>query len=340
MLKNSEIDVVVSDPTLRDGNHAIGHSLKAESVAAYCSLAEAAGIPVVEVGHGNGLGASSCLVGLAEESDEKLLQAARRSLKHSKLSVHIIPGFATISADLRPALEVGVDIFRVATHCTEADLSAKHINFLRCQEVEVYGVLMMSHMATVAGLVTEAKKMVSYGAQAIIIMDSSGNYLPHDVTERVSALTEAIGEKIGFHAHNNLGCGVANSLAAVQAGAEIVDGSIRGFGAGAGNAQLEALVPVFERCGYRTGIDQDRLFDIASFAEIDFITSRPTVSNISIVSGIAGVFSGFAKQVDIAATKYNVDPKRIFRELGARRAVAGQESLIYEIAAALASKEV
>jgi 4-hydroxy 2-oxovalerate aldolase len=226
--------ILISDPTLRDGNHAVSHRLSCDQVARYARLAEEAGIPIVEVGHGNGLGASSLQVGLARESDRDLLEAARSNLNRSLLGVHVIPGFATINKDLRPALELGVDVVRVASHCTEADTTRRHIEFVRNAGRKPLGVLMMSHMAPTAVLVQEALKMESYGAEGVVIMDSAGSYMMSDVAERIHALTEALAVDVGFHGHNNLGLAVANSLAAVQAGATIVDGTIRGFGAGAG----------------------------------------------------------------------------------------------------------
>jgi len=259
--------VLLSDPTLRDGNHAIGHTLTAEQIAAYCKAADKAGVPIVEVGHGNGIGASSLQLGLAKTSDHDALKTAREHLKKSMLGIHVIPGFATIEKDLKPAIDLGVDVIRVASHCSEADITERHIKFARSEGKIVYGVLMMSHMVTKQVLAEEAVKMQAYGAEGIIFMDSAGNYLPHEVIERVSALVDALSIPIGFHAHNNLGMAIANSIAAVEAGATMLDGCARGFGAGAGNAQLEVLVGVLERMGYKTGIDFYSLLDAADLAE-------------------------------------------------------------------------
>lgn len=261
--------ILISDPSLRDGNHAIFHQLTLDQIGAYCSRADAAGIPIVEVGHSNGLGASSLQLG---------------------------------------------------------------IRFVRESGRTAHGVLMMSHMVSTERLVEEAKKMVSYGAEAVIIMDSAGHYLPHDVTERIGALVAGLPVTIGFHAHNNLGMAIANSVAAVAAGAGILDGTARGFGAGAGNAQLEVLIAVLERLGYQTGISLYGVLDLADFAESAIVREIPTVKSTSIVSGLAGVFSGFMKPVNRIAKQYALDPRDILFELGRRRIIAGQEDMILEVA--------
>ena len=302
--------ILISDPTLRDGNHAVRHQLSRENFIAYCKAAEAAGVPIVEVGHGNGLGASSLLVGECKLSDEEILTISRANLKKSKLAIHLIPGFCTIKSDLVRAVELGVDIFRVGSHCTEADITDRHIAYARNAGKEAYGVLMMSHMASPEILLEEAKKMESYGAEAIVIMDSAGAYFPDDVTQRISTLVDGLS----------------------------IDGSIRGFGAGAGNTQLEVLVAVFERLGFSTGIDLYKILDAADLAEKEFNPVAPFSSPASIVSGLAGVFSGFSKQVARTAEEYQVDPRDIFFELGRRKAVAGQESLIIEVAHQLAAQ--
>jgi 4-hydroxy 2-oxovalerate aldolase len=330
--------ILISDPTLRDGNHAVRHQLTAEQMAIYCKAADAAGIPIVEVGHGNGVGASSLQLGESIISDELMLRTARENLKKSMLGIHVIPGFATIEKDLKTAIEWGVDVIRVASHCTEADLTQRHIEFSRNAGKITYGVLMMSHMATPEGLAEEAKKMESYGAESLVFMDSSGYYLPSDVSERVKRLKDVLNIPVGFHAHNNLGMGIANSVAAVQAGATILDGTARGFGAGAGNAQIEVLVAVLERMGYKTGIDLYKLLDASDIAEKHVIPNIPTIKSISIVSGLSGVFSGFMKPVERVSQQFNVDPRDVFFELGRRKIIAGQEDYIIEVAAELAKK--
>jgi len=331
--------ILISDPSLRDGNHAVKHQLTAEQIAAYASAADAAGVPIVEVGHGNGLGASSLQVGMSLTNDNMMLKTARKSLKHSKLGIFVIPGFATINKDLKPALDLGADVVRVACHCTEADITQRHISFARDQGKEVYGALMMSHMASNETLVDECRKMESYGAEGVILMDSAGASLPADVSEKVKLLVDKLNIPVGFHAHNNLGMAIINSISAVQAGAAILDGTARGFGAGAGNTQLEVLVAVLQKMGYDTGIDLYKILDAADLAEKSILPMIPAIKSTSIVSGLAGVFSGFAKHVERAATEYKVDPRDIFFELGRRRAVAGQEDMIIEIAANLVEKK-
>jgi 4-hydroxy 2-oxovalerate aldolase len=332
--------ILISDPTLRDGNHAVRHQISREEFVAYCEAADAAGVPIVEVGHGNGLGASSMLVGECALTDETILTTAREHLKVSKMAVHAIPGFCTIHRHVTMAIDLGVDVFRIASHCTEADITQRHIEYVRKHGKEVYGVLMMSHMASPETLADEARKMEAYGAEGLIIMDSAGAYLPPDVTRRIDALVNALGIPVGFHAHNNLGMGIANSVAAVEAGATIIDGSARGFGAGAGNAQLEVLVAVFQQMGFETGIDLYRILDAADLAEKTMVKSMPYISSTSIVSGMSGVFSGFIKQVNSIGAEHGVDPRDIFFELGRRNAVAGQESLILEVALALRAQRV
>ena len=230
--------ILITDSTLRDGNHAVAHQLSAKQIAIYAAAADAAGVPIVEVGHGNGLGASSMQVGLALEDDVTMLETARKYLTKSKLGIHVIPGFATIKRDLIRALDIGVDVVRVASHCTEADITQRHLGFVRERGKEAYGVLMMSHMASAAVLLEEAQKMELYGAEGIVIMDSAGAYLPNDVEEKITALVNGLKVPVGFHAHNNLGMATANSIAAIASGAKLLDATARGFGAGAGMHKL------------------------------------------------------------------------------------------------------
>ena len=331
--------ILISDPTLRDGNHAVSHQLCVDQIKKYCIAADIAGVPIVEVGHGNGLGASSMQVGLAKVDDKTILKVARRNLKRSKLGIHAIPGFATIERDLKPAIDSGVDVFRIASHCSEADTTQKHIQFCSKEGKTVFGVLMMSHMEEKEILSEEAKKMIDYGAEAVVLMDSSGNYLPEDVIEKITFLKKKLSINVGFHAHNNLGMAIANSVAAIQAGASIVDGCARGFGAGAGNTQLEVLVAVLNRMGYETGIDLHKILAAGDIAENFLIEKTPTINSTSVVSGLSGIFSGFLKPVNRIASKYSVDPMDILFTLGQRKIVAGQEDIIIEVAESLAKKE-
>jgi 4-hydroxy 2-oxovalerate aldolase len=323
--------ILISDPTLRDGNHAVAHQLSAKQVAIYAEAANNAEVPIVEVGHGNGLGASSLQVGESLESDIVLLETARKYLTKSKLGVHVIPGFATIKRDLKTAIEIGVDVIRIASHCTEADITQRHLGYSRERGKETYGVLMMTHMTSPELLVEEAQKMELYGAEGIIIMDSAGAFLPNDVTDRIEALVEGLSIPVGFHGHNNLGMGIANSIAAIEAGAKMLDGTAKGFGAGAGNAQLEVLVAVLEKLGYSTGINLYKMLDAADIAEKEIMPFAPIIRSESIVSGLAGVFSGFSKHVTRISKEYGVDQRDVYFELGKRKVVAGQEDLIIEV---------
>ncbi|MGI5216161.1 4-hydroxy-2-oxovalerate aldolase [Plantactinospora sp. CA-290183] len=326
--------VLIHDPTLRDGHHAVGHRLSREQLRGYAAAADKAGIPVVEVGHGNGLGASSLQVGRARLSDDEMLSVVRGALPHSRLGVFMLPGWGAVR-DLKRAIDHGVDIVRIGTHCTEGNLAERHLGFLREAGVDAHGVLLMSHMASPDRLAEECVRLVEYGATGVGILDSAGQYLPVDVTERIAAIRAAVDVPVMFHGHNNLGMAVANSVAAAEAGADIIDACARGFGAGAGNTQLEVVVPVLERMGFSTGIDLYGLLDAADLAERELMDAPPTIDSIGVVSGLAGVFSGFKKRVLEISRREHVDPRDVFFELGRLQAVAGQEDLIVDVALAL-----
>jgi 4-hydroxy 2-oxovalerate aldolase len=326
--------IQIHDPSLRDGQHAVGHNLGPAQLRAYAEAVNAAAVPVVEVGHGNGLGASSLQVGRARLSDDEMLSIVREALTNSKLGVFLLPGWATIR-DIKKAISHQVDVVRIGTHCTEANLAERHLGFLRDQDVEAHGVLLMSHMASPGRLAEECARLVEFGACGVGILDSSGHYLPADVTERIQAIRAAVDVPVMFHGHNNLGMAVANSVAAAEAGADILDACARGFGAGAGNTQLEVLVPVLERSGFRTGIDLYRLLDAADIAERELMPAPPAVDSVAIVSGLAGVFSGFKKRVLDISAREGVDPRDVFFELGRLQAIAGQEDLIVDAALTL-----
>lgn len=323
--------ILISDPTLRDGSHAIAHQLTIDHIAMYSRAADEAGVPIIEVGHGNGLGASSMQVGLSLVDDKSMLETARNNIFKGKLGIHIIPGFATIKRDLSLAIDIGVDVYRVASHCTEADITQRHIGFVRDKGKEAYGVLMMSHMASSSVLLQEARKMEAYGAEGIILMDSAGAYLPADVQEKVEKLVNGLKVPVGFHAHNNLGLSIANSISALTSGAKILDGTSRGFGAGAGNAQLEVLIAVLQKMNIETGVDLYKILDAADLVEKHILQVVPTINSESVVSGLSGVFSGFAKHVNRISKQFKVDPRDIYVELGKRRVVGGQEDIIIEV---------
>jgi 4-hydroxy 2-oxovalerate aldolase len=329
--------IQIHDPSLRDGHHAVRHSLGAGQLRAYAQAADAAGVPVVEVGHGNGLGASSLQVGRARLSDDEMLSVAREALTRSRLGVFVLPGWAT-TADIGNAIAHGADLVRVGTHCTEASLAERHLGFLAERGVEAHGVLLMSHMASAGRLAEECARLAGFGAAGVGILDSAGHYLPGDVRERIGAICAAVDVPVMFHGHNNLGMAVANSVAAAEAGASILDACARGFGAGAGNTQLEVLVPVLERLGFATGIDLYKLLDAADIAERVLMPAPPSIDSVSVVSGLAGVFSGFKNRVLDISAREGVDPRDVFFELGRRQAVAGQEDLIVDVALALSAR--
>jgi 4-hydroxy 2-oxovalerate aldolase len=337
-MASRKTDIVVCDATLRDGSHAYSHQINLDQVREYAVASESAGFDFLEVGHGNGLGASSLQVGESLVPEKEMLQAAKECLSDTRLSVHVIPGFATVRREIEGAIECGVELFRIGCHCTEADITERHISHVRTAGLEAWGVLMMSHMAQADLLLEEAKKMQSYGAQGIVLMDSAGAYLPKDVTSKVGLLTERLEVPVGFHAHENLGLSIANTLSALEAGARIIDGTAKGFGAGAGNAPLELVVAVLKKCGYQSRVDLYHALDAADTAVRLFSGALPESNGISIVSGLAGVFSGFAKPVRRAAKQLGVDPRDIMIELGKRHAVGGQEDLVLAVADELAKK--
>lgn len=329
-------DLMIFDSTLRDGQHAISHQLTKEQVERYCRAIDKGGEYVVMVGHGNGIGASSVQVGLSATPDLELLAVARQELKQTRLGVFLLPGFGTIKDDLAPALDLGVDLVCVASHCTEADVTQQYIKYVTQRGKEVFGVLMMYHMTTKERLLEEAKKMVSYGAQGIIIMDSAGASTPALVKETIGHLVNNLSVPVGFHAHNNLGMAVAHTWMALEVGARIADGTIRGFGPGAGNCPLEVLLALLKKMGYPIPVDLNVLMDVSDQIVSGFMKKPLEIDSITIASGLAGVFSVFTLPVKRAAEKFGVSPRDIFMELGKRRVVGGQEDIVVEVAMELA----
>lgn len=324
--------IMIFDSTLRDGNHAVAHQLTQESIEDYCQAMDGTGVHTILVGHGNGLGASSLQVGLARLDERTMLQTARKNLERTKLGAYMIPGFGTIKDNLEPAIHDGVALFEIGCHCTEADTTREHIEYLRNLDKETYGVLMMYHMASPEKIAEEAQKLQSYGAQGVILMDSAGASTPEMVQKTVSMLYDRLHIHVGFHSHNNMGMAVANAYTAIKEGATIIDGTLRGFGAGAGNCQLEDLVALLEKSGIKTGIDFYRMLDASRDVMPGLMEKEMGQDPISIVSGQAGVFSAFKIHVLKAAEEFQVDPRDIFMELGRRKAVGGQEDMIVEVA--------
>lgn len=331
--------ILFFDSTLRDGSHAVKQQINEDNIKKYCKEADDAGFYTIIVGHGNGLGASSLQVGLSLLSDKEMLAIARNELKKTKLGVFLIPGFGTIKDNIEPAIDIGVDLVCIASHCTEADITRQHINYVREKGKEAYGILMMHHMTTAEKLLEEAKKMQDYGALGVIIMDSAGASTPDMVSERVKKLVDGLNIKVGFHAHNNLGLAVSNSYTAIKAGAVIIDGTLRGFGAGAGNCQLEVLAGLLQKLEIETGLNFYKLMDTSDNVVAKMMQNPQIITSLSLTSGLAGVFSGFAPHVKKAAEKFGVDPRDIFFELGKRKIIAGQEDFIIDVAAELAAKK-
>ena len=329
--------LIISDVTLRDGNHAVNHSISKDIIKKYCLQIEKANIKIVEVGHGNGLGASSLAIGRSAISDKVAFQTARENLKKSKLSVHSIPGFSRID-DIRLAIDCGVDIFRIGTNATEIDTTYSQINFCIKKKVEVWGVLMMAHLVfnKKKEYLNKVQFLVDQGVGTVIIMDSAGIFLPKDIEEIFSNIKNKFKINLGFHGHNNFGNAIWNSIVAFQNGAEIIDASIKGFGAGAGNTQLDILITVLERLGIATNIDLHKLYNLAKIFPTFFKNKKIKYSNPysepkNIMSANFGLFSGFASKVDYYSKKFALNDIEAFKKIGERKLVAGQEDLIFNV---------
>jgi 4-hydroxy 2-oxovalerate aldolase len=328
---------LISDATLRDGNHAVSHGISEQNIRNYSGWADSAGADWVEVGHGNGLGASSFHIGKAAVSDEVALTSARSSLKRASLSVHVMPGIASIGRDINRAIDLGVEVFRIASHCTEANTTLRYIEYVREQERHAVGVLMMSHMTSPIEFLEEAKLMQDAGAEALMLMDSAGALSPIEIKERFEILQAELEIPTGIHAHNNLGYATANTIVAVEAGARIVDACIAGFGAGAGNAQIELVLPLLYDSNF---IEFEGLeyFEVADKA-LESFAIAPVSNNLTIATGRAGLFSGYLKPIQRVAKEFNVSPFELINELGKRKVVAGQEDMVLEVARFLTQSE-
>jgi 4-hydroxy 2-oxovalerate aldolase len=329
--------LTIVDTSLRDGMHSVGHRFTVEDVTAVAAALDASGVDIVEVTHGDGLGGSSIQYGQSAESDEALVAAAVGAVGQAAIAVLLLPGIGTIE-DLARARDVGASVVRVATHCTEADIAQQHIGWAREHGMRVAGFLMMSHMIAPSALAEQAALMESYGAHVVYTVDSAGALVPRGAAERVAAMRDRLQIEIGFHGHNNLGCGVGNTLAAVDAGATWVDGSLRGLGAGAGNAATEVLCAALIRDGRKIGADCFALADAAEDVVGPLLPRPQIIDRDSLVIGFAGVYSSFRLHAERAAEKYDVDVREVLVELGRRRTVGGQEDTIIEVAAELAAR--
>ena len=321
----------VIDTTLRDGSHAVSHSYSPEQVRAVASRLDESGVFMIEVAHGDGLSGSSYNYGFSKHNELDLIAAAADSIQNAKLDVLLIPGIGTVQ-DLKTVRNLGVNAVRVATHVTEADISAQHIRAAKELDMFTVGFLMMVHMASPEKIAEQAKLMESYGADYINLADSAGYLLPEDVAARIKAVKEAVSIPVGFHAHNNLSLAVANSLAAIDAGATYVDATLRGLGAGSGNAQLEVLAGVLERKGIPTGLDFYKLMDVAEEVLEPMMQRPQVIRNAPLMLGYAGVYSSFLLHVYRAAERFHLEPRDILVEIGKRGMVGGQEDKIVEIA--------
>jgi 4-hydroxy 2-oxovalerate aldolase len=333
--------VRLNDSTLRDGSHAIRHQFTPDDVRRIAARLDRAGVYAVSVGHGDGLGASSIHYGLAAHTDEELQSAAMEVLQRAILCAVLVPGTGT-KDHLRAAFDRGARLLRVATHCTEADIGIQHIGLGRELGMEVHSDLMMAHQIPPAELARQARIMADAGANGVYIMDTAGALTIEDAVARVDAFREALPAdvEVGIHAHNNLSLAVAISVEAVRAGATLVDACLAGMGAGAGNCQTEALVATLERMGFPTGTDLWALQDAADDAVRPVMTQPPVIDRSTLTLGFAGVPSSFLLHARKASEQFGVDEREILVELGRRKAVGGQEDMIIQIAAELASERM
>lgn len=329
--------ITLHDMCLRDGMHPQRHQITVDQMIEVATALDEAGMPLIEISHGDGLGGASVNYGFPAASDEEYLSAVIPKMKRAKISALLLPGIGTVD-HLRMAKDLGVHCIRVATHCTEADVSEQHIGLGRKLGMDTVGFLMMAHMIEPEALVKQALLMESYGANCLYITDSAGYMLPEDVRVRVRAVREALQPEteLGFHGHHNMAMGVANTIAAIEEGANRVDASCAGMGAGAGNTPMEVLVAVLDRMGVDHGVDLFKVSDVAEDIVYPMMTHKVRIDRDALVLGYAGVYSSFLLFAKQAAEKYGLSSREILVELGRRRTVGGQEDMIEDLALTMA----
>jgi len=329
--------ITVHDMTLRDGMHPKRHQMTLAQMKSIACGLDAAGVPLIEVTHGDGLGGSSVNYGFPAHTDEDYLGTVIPLMKQAKVSALLIPGIGTVD-HLRMAKDLGVHTIRVATHCTEADVSEQHITMARKLDMDTVGFLMMAHMNSPEGLVKQAKLMEGYGANCIYVTDSAGYMLPDDVKSRLGAVRQALKPEteLGFHGHHNLAMGIANSLAAVEVGANRIDAAAAGLGAGAGNTPMEVFVAVCDRMGINTGVDVFKIQDVAEDLVVPIMDHIIRIDRDSLTLGYAGVYSSFLLFAKRAGQKYGIPARDLLVELGRRGMVGGQEDMIEDTAMTMA----
>ena len=329
--------VVLHDMSLRDGMHPKRHQISLEQMVSVATALDAAGVPLIEVTHGDGLGGASINYGFPRHTDEEYLRAVVPRMKRTRVSALLLPGIGTVD-HLKMAADLGVTTIRVATHCTEADVSGQHIGMARKLGLDTVGFLMMAHMVTPEDLLAQARIMEGFGANCVYCTDSAGYLLPDDTTARIAALRGGLRSEteVGFHGHHNLSLGVANSLAAVAAGAARIDASAAGLGAGAGNTPLEVLVAVLDRLGVDHGVDLYRVMDVAEDRVVPLMDRPVRIDRDALILGYAGVYSSFLLFAQRSAERYGVSSRDILVEMGRRKTVGGQEDMIEDVALDLA----
>jgi 4-hydroxy 2-oxovalerate aldolase len=330
-------DFRLIDSTLRDGSHAISHQYTEDQVVAVVKGLDAAGVQVIEVTHGDGLGGSSFNYGFSKVDEMKLVEAAVKATTNADIAVLLVPGIGTVD-ELRRVRDLGVNVVRIAVHCTEADITQQHITIAKELGMEAIGFLMMSHMNTPQGLLQQAKLLEGYGADTVYIADSAGAMTTNEVRARVAEIVGGIDVPLGVHAHQNLSLAVANSIAAYEEGARNLDGTSAGLGAGAGNCPTEILAAVCEKNGIVSGVDPLMLMDLAEEVTRPLMPRQQVIDRAGLLLGYAGVYGSFLLHAERAAERYGVPQAEILLELGRRKVVGGQEDMIIDVAVELARK--